>query len=464
MAVNDLNVLYAENLTRWQMMQDVCNGSRAIKMKSWAYLPIPCCNDDESRNFYENMLQRAVFYPVTKDTLQNHVGLAFSEDPTFDPDGMDFLKDDADGSGTSIYQLNQKALASLLKFGRGGFFVDYPTVTDGATRTDVVERGIRPTIVFYDALQVINWRLKKIGGVYKYSLIVLLENTYKQDPEDEFKDITVKNYRVLRLDDNNEYSVQVYEEINGAITPQDIIYPNMNGKRSNEIPFIAIGSQSNDLDIDEIPLESLAEINLAHYRNSASYEQSVYICGEVQPVLSELPLDFIELIKEEGGIKLGSYTPLTLPQGANFDYVSADIEMVAKDAMDAKFEYMEALGAKVLDKTSVNKTATQVDEEAATQHSVLSLCVSNLNEASEYYLRWCADYHGSGYDAKFSIKQDFARGEIGLEMLKFYQSEVVRGAMSNQTFSEIKITGKVPEISHEEEQERIESERNGLTL
>lgn len=464
MAVNDVNRLYSENLDRWQAMDDVCNGARTVKAATVKYLPMTHACDDstENRARYDAYLKRSVFYPVTKETLQNHVGLAFSEDPTFEPDGMDFLKSDADGAGTSIYQLNQKALGVLLKQGRGGFFVDYPPTKNGASRADVA-KGIRPTIVLYDALQIINWRTKKIGGVYKTSLIVLLEKTTKVDPDDEFKEVDVKVYRVLRLDDLNRYCIQVYTEISGKIEVGEILYPLINGRYGEEIPFIPIGSQANDFSIDEIPLEGLAEINLAHYRNSAEYENSVFICGQVQPVMTELDEDWRNWLNDQG-IKLGSMTPLLLPKGSKFEYIQAKEQMIAKEAMDGKMDYMEALGAKVLDKTTANKTATQVTEESATQHSVLSLCVSNLNEAAEYYLKWCAMYHGSGDKAVFSIKQDFARGEIGLEELKFYQSEVVRGAMSNQTFNEIKTTGKVPEISFDDEQLRIENERSGMTV
>lgn len=465
MAVNNPNSLYMANLPRWQTMNDVCAGAAAVKCAGIKYLPFNFdCDDDkkESSERYQAYLRRAVFYPVTKDTLQNHVGLAFSEDPTFEPDGMDFLKSNADGAGTSIYQLNQKALSLLLKHGRGGFFVDYPQVEGGVSRGDV-ERGIRPTVTLYDATQIINWRVEKFGGVFKTSLIVLQENSIMKDPEDEFSDTVVTTYRVLRLDENEEYSVQTFSDATGEIIAGDIIKPLINGSVGKEIPFIAIGAQSNDFGIDEIPLEGLADINLAHYRNSASYEQSVHICGEVQPVVSELPDEWLDYLKDNK-IKLGSYTPLTLPVGAKFDYVSAKVEMVAKDAMTGKMDYMEALGAKVLDKTQTVKTATQVDSEDMTQHSVLSLCVSNLNEAAEYYLKWCAEYHGSGFDAKFVIKQDFARGEIGLEMLKFYQSEVVARRMSSRTFDEIKTTGKVPEVSFEDEQARIAEESVGPTI
>lgn len=467
MAVNNANQIYQINSARWTMMNDVCDGSRAVKQKTTLYLPVDCdCNDDASRSVYNAYLRRAVFYPVTKEMLQDNVGLAFSEDPNFEPDGLDFLKDDADGAGTSIYQLNQKALALLLKHGRGGLFVDYPTTEGGTTKAELLAKNIRPTIVLYDALQIINWRVKKIGGVFKNSLIVLLEKTMQKDPQDEFMEIEVTTYRVLRLDDENRYSVQTYTDATqtGTLVASDIVYPlNAKGKTWDYIPFIPIGSQTNDFHIDEIPLEGLAEINLAHYRNSAEYENSVHICGQVQPTIGELSEDWRDSLVKQG-IKLGSNTPLLLPVGSKFEYVSAKIEMLAQEAMKDKMDYMSALGAKVIEKSSSIKTATQVDSEDAKQYSVLSLCVSNLNEASEYTLKWCAEYYGSGFEASFSIKQDFATGELSLDDLKFWQSEVVAGRLSRQTFHEIKLTGKVPEISYDDEQLRIEAERDGATL
>lgn len=466
MTVDTQNALYKENIDRWQMMDDVCNGARAVKKASTKYLPynFNCQTETESKDRYLAFLARAVFYPVTKDTLNNNVGLAFSEDPEFDPDGMDFLKNNADGAGTSIYQLNQKALGLLLKHGRGGFFVDYPQTESGATRADVEQRGIRPTVTLYDAKQIINWRVKKFGGVFKTSLIVLYEESVQIDPQDEFSNKLVKTYRVLRLDDEQKYSVQVYTDSTGELIAGDIIQPrNSKGQLWDFIPFICIGSQVNDFSIDEIPLEAMAEINLAHYRNSASYEQAVHICGEVQPVMSELDEDWRNYLVENG-IKLGSYTPLLLPQGGKFEFVSAQVEMLSLDAMKEKMDYMSALGAKVTDVSLSAKTATQVDSEDIKAYSVLSLCVANLNEAAEYYLKWCADYYGSGYEAKFAIKQDFAVGEISLDELKFYQSEVVAGRMSKQTLHEIIATGKKLEISYEDEQKRIEEDQNGVTL
>ena len=460
MAVDSKHPLYVDNLYRWKLVNDVCDGRQSIKNMGVQYLPVvnACATNEENLAYNDSYRQRAVFFEVTKDTLQSHVGLAFSEDPTFEPDGLDFLKNNADGNGKSIYQLNQLALGGLLRQGRGGFFVDFPVVTGNMSQAEIERLNIRPSIVYYPALNIINWDKRKVGGVYKNSLIVLHEVAEKRDEQDEFQFKKFNRYRVLRLEENNVYSIQVYSDESGSIVADERVYPKKKGGAFfNEIPFIPLGSQVNDFSIDSIPLESLALMNLAHYRNSAEYENSVFICGQIQPTMTGLDDTWRDHL-EDTGIKLGSFSPLMLPVGGAFEFVQAQPNMVAREAMRDKFDYMQALGAKVLDKTTANKTATQVNEEAATQHSVLSLCVSNLNEASEYYLKWCAEFEGRGFYAKFSIKQDFARGEIGLEELKFYYELVVSSDLSKQTFHEIRTTGKVPEIDREEEQARIDSE------
>ena len=106
MSVDFQHLEYLENADRWRMMQDVCSGSRAVKKANTLYLPmINFCSDHEANwSRYQAYLKRAVFYPITKNTLQTHIGLAFAEDPTFDPDGMDFLKDNA-GFGRSTTRL-----------------------------------------------------------------------------------------------------------------------------------------------------------------------------------------------------------------------------------------------------------------------------------------------------------------------------------------------------------------------
>lgn len=463
MGVENQNALYREMLPVWEMMDDICAGERVVKSKGTVYLPmIYACEDGcENQNRYEAYKNRAVFYPIAKDTLNTNVGLAFAEDPNFAHDGLEFLKKDADGAGNSIYQINQMGLGSQLKYGRGGFFVDFPK-TDGAVTKKDIESGIRPFVVFYNAKQIINWRVKKINGMYKTSLVVLYEVSSQVDPQDEFNEKVVETYRVLRLDEENHYCVQTHVKVDDKFTASDIVYPtDSSGRKWNEIPFIAIGSKVNDFAIDEIPLEPVASVNLAHYRNSAEYEQSLFYAGQIQPVITNLDETWRDWL-HENGFKLGSASALMLPQGATFNYVQAQETSLPKQGMDDKLNYMQLLGARMTDRNEVAKTATQSDNEQMTKHSVLSLCVANLNEAAEIYLKWVAKYIGFGDKAVFSIKQDFAVGKLTLEQLKYWQSEYASENISAETYHEIKMNGKVPEIAYKDEQKRIQKQKLGI--
>ncbi|MDW5308801.1 DUF4055 domain-containing protein, partial [Acinetobacter baumannii] len=76
---------------------------------------------------------------------------------------------------------------------------------------------------------------------------------------------------------------------------------------------------------------------------------------------------------QKNGVRLGSKSPLMLPKGSSFDYKQVTESTLAKQAMDAKEKYMQAMGAKILETEQVNKTATQSNNEKLAQYSVLSL-------------------------------------------------------------------------------------------
>lgn len=465
MPVNTKHAKFQEMEKRWQKVDDVCEGEHIIKKKANLYLPQPNVSDDQAENdaYYESFLKRAVFYEITKDTLNENVGLAFAEDPTFNPDGLDFLKYDADGTGKSIYQVAQSALHNLLKKGRGGLFVDYPTTENGqVSQYDVENNGVKPTIIHFNATQIINWRVRKVGTVYKTVLVVLHQKEEKLTG-DEFSQEDYNLYRVLRLDESGSYCQQTYSDESGSLVPGKLQYPTQNGTSWKFIPFMPLGSFANDWNIDPIPLESLASMNLAHYQNSASYEDMTFICGQAQPTISNLDKSWAEWL-QENGMRLGSRSPLMLPVNSTFEFKQVTENSLPKEAMQTKEQYMAAQGAKLTNEATVVKTATQSDNEAMAKYSVLSLCVANINEAFEQVLKWCAMYAGQGNNAKFVIAQDFAKGKLTLDDLKFYNELALQGKISHETLWEILQSGKVPELNYEEEQLRIESQQANQSL
>jgi hypothetical protein len=100
------------------------------------------------------------------------------------------------------------------------------------------------------------------------------------------------------------------------------------------------------------------EINHGHYRNSADYEDSVWFCGQVQPYMTGLDTNWRDHL-EKKGVKIGSRSPLLLPKEGSFGYAQAQPNMLAKEAMDSKRDYMVQLGARLIEQNATAKTATR---------------------------------------------------------------------------------------------------------
>lgn len=383
----------------WEKMRDVCAGAEIVKSKGNQYLPFLDPTDLSERNKRRNQdyVARSVFYNITGNTKIGLIGMAFRKDPTVSiPDKLGYLKTNADGAGTSIYQQSQSTLESVLEVGRHGLYVDYSSDSNEAM------------ILVYKAENIINWRTKRINGKDKLVLVVLREVV--EEPDDYgFKDIT--QYRELAIEED-KFICKVWRRSGENNSGPYEISTTYNPKPKNEdhwdeIPFTFVGAQNNDPTIDDSPLSSLIEINLGHYRNSADYEDSLFFCGQVQPAIIGLDIEWRDFL-EKNGVKVGSRTPLLLPQGGNFVYAQAQPNTLAKEGMDDKRNYMVALGARLIEQNSSVKTATQANGDQTASTSILGICCSNVSEAYTIALKWCARYLGLvAEDIIFSINQEF---------------------------------------------------------
>lgn len=408
----------------WETMRDVCAGAEIVKSKRNKYLPFLDPTDESERNKRRNQdyIKRAVFYNITGNTKIGLIGMAFRKDPTVSiPDKLEYLKTNADGAGTSIYQQSQATLESVLEVGRHGLYVDYSDDSNEAM------------ILVYKAEDIINWRTKRINGKDKLVLVVLREVV--EEPEDYgFKDIT--QYRELAIEDN-KFICRVWrragENNSGPFEISSNYLPKPKGREHwDEIPFTFVGAQSNDPTIDDSPLSSLIEINLGHYRNSADYEDSLFFCGQVQPAISGLDEGWRDHL-EQNGVKIGSRTPLMLPQGGSFIYAQAQPNSLAKEGMDDKRNYMVALGARLIEQNSSVKTATQANGDQTASTSVLGICCSNISEAYTTALRWCAHYLGlNGDDVTYTINQEFISKVADAGMITAIVSSWQTGAIRDK--------------------------------
>lgn len=412
----------AKAAARWALVREICTGGDDEVLGK--YLPFLNIADKSLENIARNRAyrERAVLYNATGRTRDGLLGLAFRRDPKgVDelPPRLDYLSEDCDGDGKSIYQQSQATLKHVLETGRHGLFVDFSDALKG------------PIIKAYQAEDIVNWRTSLEGGKTVLTLVVLQESA-EIEQEDGYGLDVVPQWRELLLE-GGLFVVRVWRTDADGKPVQfgDDIIPRSVGSKLDFIPFMFVGAQNNDTAIDEAPLFDLAYLNRAHYRNSADYEDSVFLVGQAQPWISGLTEEWRDHLEKEGRTYTGSRAAMLLPVGGAYGFAQAEANSMAKEAMDQKEQQMIALGARLIEATQANRTATESDNDKEASTSVLSMCCANVSEAYTQAIRWCGRYLDLDVgDTTYAINQDFTRMSADAQIIGALVAAWQSGAFS----------------------------------
>lgn len=433
-------------LPQYELIRDCIAGETTVKEKRELYLPKPEAADKSVENAerYKAYLKRAVFYNVARRTHSGMIGQIFQRPPVEKvPDFMKHVMDNATGSGVPFAQVAKKACGLVLAYSRAGMFVDYPTLPEGqtASKLDLDTGRIRPTVTIYSPMEIINWRVIEKGADEVLSLVVLCETYVHADDGFEIKN--AGQFRILKLDENGEYVQELWREPTPATISEgqrpgrgnwmvaETLRPKgPDGSPLKEIPFRFIGSENNDANPDNPIFYDLCSLNLAHYRNSADYEESCFMVGQPTPVVTGLTTEWLN--KElKGKINVGSRGGIPLPKGADFKLVAATESTMLKEAMEAKERQMTALGAKLVEQKSVQRTAFESKVDAAREGSVLSTVATNVSQTCEWALKFCAMLMNKPTeDLKYQLNTDFDLSKMTPEDRKQTIAEWEAGAIS----------------------------------
>lgn len=444
----------------WQIVYDCVAGERRIKSRGDEYLPRPNPDNTTAENLarYESFLGRAVFYNITGRTLKGLVGQVFSRESEIEvPETLEIVKENACGDGVSLEQQAKRALRQVLMAGRSGVLADFPITETAVSRAQQESGEIRPVLKLYPPSDIINWKTKQVGAKILLSMLVLRE--YEDVEVDEFEIDTQLRYRVLRLDkESGNYTVQIYKDIDGKndsgqeplgelIEPKDSA-----GKPFKEIPFSFIGAENNDHMIDDSPLLDIATLNIAHYRNSADNEQSTFITGQPTLWASGITKDWNEDVLK-GNMNFGALGGIALPRDAQAGILQADPNTMAQMGMEHKEAQMVKLGAKLVETTTVEKTATQSRQDEAAELSVLGSAAKNVSLAYRVALTFAAQFVGTEITEEnmtFGLNSDFDLSTMSTEeraqVVKEWQAEAI-------SFTEMRHNLKRGGVAHLEDEE-----------
>lgn len=393
----------------WKLVRDCVAGSEAVKAGGYVIPVNPHDTSPENRLRNEQRVRRAVFFNATGRTLPALLGIAFGKWPEVKlPPGLEHLLDDADGAGVGLINQSQSVVSEVLQTGRAGLLVDYPSGGRGLTVAEAEARGLRPTIQLYPAEQIINWRTEKVGARNLLTLVVLREG-YEQWSGDGFELETKTQYRALRII-NGRYVQQVYREssttgkweIVATYEPTD-----GSGRPWTEIPFTFVGATNNDATPDQPPLFDLADLNIAHFRNSADHEESLFFAGQAMYWVSGADAEWAAEMQKLG-VYVGSRSILPVPQGGQAGILQAEAVSGLSEEMKHKVELMAQLGARLIAPGEAKRTATEAASDDKTSHSVLSIVCDNVSDAYRRALRWVAQFANAGGEVDFTISTEFS--------------------------------------------------------
>ena len=428
MSIDFKHPKYRENLENWNLVNDICDSKNLRR-----YL-VKLNNADvsvENKMRNDQFFHRSVFAAVAGYTNRGFVGKIFSKSPTLEvPDELDYVRYDINGAGESIYQQSQEIVRDVIRIGRAGLLVDFPTTNGEVSRADILNGKVFATITRYDARDIINWRTERVGSKVKPVLVVLKSTR----PETEPDRYTLKD-KDIRIELALEEGVYVQREwcqneqlewyIDSEVFPRD-----GSGALLDYIPFVFVGSEANTTQVDHPPMYDLAKINVGHYNNSAIYEDSVFTVGQVQPWMSGLNQETVDLMKQNN-MYVGSGRLIGVPSGERFDFAQAQPNMLAREAMMDKVQLMIGLGAMFMQQGGVAKTAAQIDGELMAQHSVLSLIAHNVSEAYEIALEIAGQFMGVRGEAEYeyNLSQDFIDPKADAQMLNAVVASFLQGVL-----------------------------------
>lgn len=446
-------------LPLYSLIADCLAGEKAVKAKNTLYLPMPSPEDTSKENQarYTAYKTRAVFYNVTKRTLAGLAGFVFLRDPAVNvPTQLTPVIEDGTGGGMPLNQLAKATVQYVLSFGRAGVWVDYPTrtpvgdlpvsETEGVTTLAEVQSGeVRPVISVYDPRKIINWRTRKKNSK-KVLCLLVLEEEYDVET-DGFELKKYPQWRVLRLNDSGQYQVEIWRKTGQTVAGSKlqtgmatmvgpaIIVTDATGKPLDFIPFTFVGVDNNEELPDYPPLYDLASLNIAHYRNSADYEESCYLVGQPTPVFAGLTEDWVKNVLK-GKVALGSRGGVPLPVGGSAELMQAAPNAQPYEAMEHKERQMVALGAKLVENRDVQRTATEADQQNASETSVLASAARNVSSAFQVALTWAAEtFMGISGEIKYQLHSDLGLSKMTPEQRSALVHEWQAGAI---TFEEMR--------------------------
>lgn len=442
---------YTEADKDWVVMEDGHGGERKVKERGSVYLPttsgqraLGIESGKEGAALYEAYICRANYPPLLKDTANALVGIMNKEPPVIElPSALEDMEKMATARGEPLTALVRRIQLNQLLYGRTGILADVDASRD------------LPYLVDYSARQILNWddEVEDLESAERRVTLAVLDES--RNVRDGFRWSWVNKYRSLELVDG-KYQVTI--EDGGARGAP--IFPSIQGKAIEQLPFVFINDADLTPELGDIPLLGLARLALTIYRGDADYRQALFMQGQDTLVIIGEDVDTEDPDQQ---LIVGAGAHINIPNengDAKFIGTESDGLSEMREAQGNDFERAGQYGLQMMSKGSGAEAAETLKIKVAARTATLVNIAETSAAGLENILRLCAEWVGANPDeVNVEPNTDFIDEAMPAAELLGYMNAKSRGApLSTRSIHALMRKGDVTALTYDEETEELDSE------
>jgi len=405
------------------------------------------CNIQNSLRV-ESYWSRGRWFPATGRTYETLGGMIWSKEPEQDiQPKLEYIIDNADGTGCGLREVAQKTTASVIGDARYGILVDMPSspVSESGERVQLTraqnESGkFLPKWIQYEADKIIYFRSS--GDSCAIDEIRLIEIKSVQKNEFDWED---KEYirRLIIVD--GVYHNQLWDDTNKLLSD---VTPVANGSLLNEIPFQFFGADDNSPEYSKLPLYDLANSNLGHFVLDCDNRDNLHFHGQgMTNIFVESGDDFQEA--NPNGLDVGA-------KGKNQFGVNDRVEIVqiaSTGAIPSEMlrdeDRMVMSGAQLVTDNSANETLGAKRIDANASMSALKRISYNISDGFKQLFTWTAQFLGEESTSTYKLNSDFITDDLTPEMINAHMALVQGGILPAVTLNEVARKAELTDLDDE---------------
>ena len=339
----------------------------------------------------------------------------------------------------SLLILVEELLREVLSVGRFGMLLDVGT------------SGM-PIFSTYSAEDIEDWTQTRDADGRKVLSMVLLREVVRDAFSEEV------TYLELSLDEG-VYTARRYkmegEDLAARRDSQVLLeerFPTTPTGEIKSIPFMFVGPYDLRPPPPKPPFLDLADMSYAHFRNSADYEQALFLTAQPTPYISG-PTD-----SKNRPSTIGSATIWHLPENSVAAYLEFKGPGLAAQrlAMQDKEDRMATLGARMInDGMNRNEATDTARMRGRAELSLLASAVSMSESAVYKMLRMAAEWRAADPDTvKFKLNRDYIDTRMDSGAMKELVQAWVMDAISYETLFDALKKGEIIPPARRLEEER----------